>query len=332
MIKKFFLLVLCATILLGCKKERKQIVVCWGDSLTMQHKDYGIRGNIKKWISGNFIDDSYPGFLEEILGDKYEVVNCGVGGESTTTIAARQGSIPMFLNKDILFGEGEEEILLENDVLRSSWDSSIVAPLHQSRWKEGSPARINPCMIDKNKLLLKCNRIENADTVLFKYSLERGDKSKNKITIRQGAIFMTEASKHLRNSYVNIFFVGQNGGYKDISDYAAQLKRMVAFGVTQQYIVISFHKPNHVLSSIDDMREMEKTLLQNFGKHYINLREYMVNRGLKDARLTAEKTDKDSILHGQVPPQLMTDGTHFNAHANRLIATLVERKMKELGY
>lgn len=82
------------------------------------------------------------------------------------------------------------------------------------------------------------------------------------------------------------------------------------------------------MKTIPRMKEMEDSLCQSFGKHYINLREYMVTNGLADAT----QKDKDSIAKGQVPPQLMIDGTHFTTLGYKEIATLVYLKMKELGY
>ena len=55
-------------------------VNCYGDSLTFS---YG-GGEI-----------TYPGTLKGLLGSKYRVNNLGIGGETTITIAGRQGSIPM---------------------------------------------------------------------------------------------------------------------------------------------------------------------------------------------------------------------------------------------
>lgn len=325
------MMIVCAT-LLGCANDEKKTIVCWGDSLTMQHKDYGIKGNIEKWLSGNFIDDSYPGFLEEMLGEEYNIVNCGIGGENTLTIAARQGSIPMFLDNDVFFEECVDEVKIENEVLRSSWDSTVVAPLHYGRWDEGCPSRINPCNIAGNEFFLRCESIDNGDSTIFKYSLKRETDASKKLVVKKGSIFVTEASKHLQKPFANIIFVGQNGGFKDIPDYIAQLKRMIEFGKSSKYIVISFHKPNHIINNVGAMRTMEDSLTSVFGKHFINLRDYMVSKGLTDASMTATKEDMDSIMKGQVPPQLMTDGTHFNASACKLIALLVKSKMKELGY
>lgn len=329
--KRIAFYVMCV-LLLGCTKDEKRTIVCWGDSLTMQHKDYGIRGNLEKWLSGNFIDDSYPGFLEEMIGDEYKIINCGVGGENTLTIAGRQGSIPMFIAIDMIFDNGIDEVTIDNSILRSSWDSTVIAPLQQSRWKEGSPARINPCRIGQQEIFLKCERIENDGNTMFRYALERTENLNQKTIIKGGSLITTEASQHLRKPHINVFFAGQNGGYKNISDYIAQLKRMIEYGQSTRYIVISFHKPNHVINDVNGMKEMEDSLSITFKSHFINLRSYMVSNGLKDACLTASSEDLDSVKHGQVPPQLMTDGTHFNAHGCRLIATLIKRKIEELGY
>jgi hypothetical protein len=55
-------------------------VNCFGDSLTFSYGGDGL---------------TYPGTLKKLLGNQYEVNNLGIGGESTITIAGRQGSIPM---------------------------------------------------------------------------------------------------------------------------------------------------------------------------------------------------------------------------------------------
>ena len=80
------------------------------------------------------------------------------------------------------------------------------------------------------------------------------------------------------------------------------------------------------------MKEMEDSLQQTFNKHFINLRGYLVKSGLADGGLTPTQEDKDSIAKGQVPPQLLTDGTHFTSVGYNEIATLVYNKMQELGY
>lgn len=97
------------SVLVSCSDDKeKKTVVCWGDSLTASHTNgTGYKGMVKGWIKG---DDSYPGVLQDLLGDGYDVVNCGVGGESTLTIMARQGAYLMLLAHDVvLFNDGERK-------------------------------------------------------------------------------------------------------------------------------------------------------------------------------------------------------------------------------
>lgn len=81
----------------SCQKEKKKVIVCWGDSLTAPHRE-----TLKQKIHGIFVEDhDYPSVLQKILGDDYEVINCGVGGENTLTIMGRQGAYPFILAHDV---------------------------------------------------------------------------------------------------------------------------------------------------------------------------------------------------------------------------------------
>lgn len=332
----FALLLLCVY---SCSDDdRKRKVVCWGDSLTAPHYDTRIKGTIKKRIKW---DRAYPERLQGLLGDKYEIVNCGVGGENTLTIAARQGSIPMFLKHDIiLFPDTEEKTIGTESIpcFLSVWDSTKVTPLLQNGWDKASPAHVNPCTIQGLRMIVKTNDGQHhwlekdGYHVRYDYLIRRADEGTAYDTLKAGAVVSTEASRNLRAPYANIFFIGQNGGFKDVADLIAQYKTMIEYGKTDKYIVIGFHKPNSPIPTIKRMKEMEDSLSTVFGKHYINLRSYLVSRGLADARLEATAVDRDSIRHGQVPPQLLTDGCHFTRAGYELIARLVKQKFDELGY
>ena len=138
------------SVLVSCSDDKeKKTVVCWGDSLTASHTNgTGYKGMVKGWIKG---DDSYPGVLQDLLGDGYDIVNCGVGGESTLTIMARQGAYPMLLAHDVvLFNDDERKFdtfIGNNDIptFISSYDhKSEVFPLLQGGFKEDACVRVNP--------------------------------------------------------------------------------------------------------------------------------------------------------------------------------------------
>lgn len=330
-------------ILSSCSEEPKKEVVCWGDSLTAASNRNSIKskviGFVKRVTKRN---TAYPEFLQEMLEDDYKIINGGVGGESTLTIMARQGAYPMKLAHDVVIFKSNKmkyKIFIGNNDMQafvSTYNNKRVSPLLQCGWNEDSPALVNPCIIGGKHFQLSSEskfwREDGNFKFEYNYYINPEDEWESTDTIKAGSIVTTYAMNNLRNKYANIYFIGQNGGFNDVADLIHQLKAMIAYSKSKRYIIISFHKPNRVIKTISRMREMEDSLNQSFGKHYINLREYMVTRGLVDAGLEPTQVDKDSINKGQVPPQMMKDGTHFTKKGYEEIAKLVYKKMKELGY
>lgn len=323
----------------SCSEEKKKEIVCWGDSLTAPHCGKGIKGDIKRFVKYNL---AYPEYLQDMLGDKHEVINGGVGGENTLTIMARQGAYPMKLAHDVVIFKSDEikfkTFIGNNDVSAfvSSYNGKHISPLLQCGWDEDSPAQVNPCTInDKNYQISSESKFwkeEGKYKFEYNYYIDADDEWTATDTLKEGSIVNTYAMKKLRNKYANVFFIGQNGGFDDSADLIRQLNAMITYSKSKRYIVISFHKPNGVMKTISRMKEMEDSLNRSFGKHYINLREYMVKQGLSDAGLEPTQEDKDSMAKGQVPPQMMTDGCHFTTKGYEEIAKLVFEKMKELNY
>ena len=316
-------------IVLACKSEDKKVIVCWGDSLTAPHSGNGIKGKAKRLITGDY---DYPAYLQEMLGNDYKVINAGVGGENTLTIMARQGAFPMKLAHDVVINHNTQKKLIGNSdtiAFVSAYNGLPVTPLMQYTWKLEGPSQINPCRIGKHQFLLSSEVRTYED---YCYYLEPEDKQMTTDTLREGSVVTTYAMNHLRGKYANVFFIGQNGGFTDVADLIRQLSAMITYSQSDRYIVISFHKRNHVIKTIPRMIEMEDSLSRHFGEHYINLRRLMVTRGLADANLVLTKTDMDSIAKGVVPPQLLADDCHFTTQGYNVIAKLVFSRMEELGY
>ena len=314
-------------IVLACKSEEKKMIVCWGDSLTAPHNGRGIKGKLKRLVMGT----DYPGYLEEMLGSGFEVINAGVGGENSLTIMARQGAYPMKLAHDVVLTSDDKTPISNNDTVTfvSAYNGIEVGPLHQYTWKPEGPSQINPCRIGKHTLMLSSDIQSNGKC---NYYLTPESKLTEHDTLRKGSIVTTYAMSNLRGKYANVFFIGQNGGFSNVADLIRQLRAMIAYSQSSRYIVIGFHKTNHVINTIPRMIEMEDSLSMCFGKHYINLRKYMVTNGLTDAKYMATQADKDSIAKGVVPPQLLVDDCHFTTTGYNIIAKLVYKRMKELGY
>ncbi len=330
------LLTLTAVFCLSCEREKKTIV-CWGDSLTAPWNQR-LQDVLKRAVQGT----DYPDYLQSMLGGEYKVVNAGVSGENTLTIMARQGAFPMILSHDITIFKSSKAhfktIIGNNDipVFLSAYNHKAVTPFIQSDWHEESSSYINPCAINNRLYTISAEATywpeAGEHKVEYNYYIEPLFHQEETDTIKSGSVVQTKAMRELRGKYGNIFFMGGNGGFGSVQDLINQYQAMIDYSQCSRYIIISFHMPLGIISTTQRLSEMEDSLAQAFGKNYINLRKYLLTHGLEDARLTATQEDKDSISQGSIPPQMLRDGKHFTGSINRVIAALVYRKIKELGW
>ncbi|MBP9998711.1 MAG: hypothetical protein KBS67_05650 [Bacteroidales bacterium] len=313
--RKFLLYMAAALACLSARAQDSRLrVVCWGDSLTAD-SEY-----------------CYPRQLQTMLGDGYEVINCGIGGENTVTIMARQGAAPMYLAHDIQIFRSKDakyrKFIGSSDVTAflSLYNGEKVTPLLQGKWEEGSTARVNPVIIEGKKFIISSEAhhwYEKGWKFEYNYFIEATDRTEKSYTLPAGSLVTTQATETLRHPEVNIIFMGQNGGYSDAEELIRQIKLMKGYGAARRTIVISFHAPNEIIRTDADFKKMESLMRAEFGRDYINLRRYMMEDGLKDAGLTPTAEDIEAVSYGRVPPQLLTDGTHFTPAAYKLIAAKV---------
>lgn len=331
-------MIIISLMLWSCQDKERKTVVCWGDSLTApSYNQSSMKGKLKRLLMG---DSSYPGVLAELLGDDYEVVNCGVGGENTLTIMARQGAYPMKTAHEVTIYEEEKskyKTYIGNKDMAAfvtTYNGKAVTPLLRG-YEEETAARVNPCRIGGEEYCLSSESTfwHDEEGFVFEYNyFIGGDGAEKTYTIPEGTVVETEAMRDLRGKYAYVFFMGQNGGFASAGELISQIEAMVDYSGGDKYVVVSFHKPNGAMPTIKRMGEMEDSLEAAFGPHFLNLRRYMTGSALSDASLTATREDRDSIAHGQVPPQLMTDGCHFTKQGYRLIARQVAEKFRQLGY
>ena len=327
------LVMMTVVLLLSCQEKDKKVVCCWGDSLTAPHQE-----TLKQKIKGLFVEDhDYPTVLQGLLGDDYEVVNCGVGGENTLTIMGRQGACPFMLAHDVTINtkeSGLNNFIGNNDVpaFLSSYNHEICQPLLQHQ----TSARINDCIINGGCYNLSAKskiwKVGDGYGKAYNYFISPASPSNKSVVLRKGSVVKTYAMSHLRNAYCNIIFMGENGGFKDVADLIRQTKAMIAYSKCSRYIVIGFHKYNQVIPNHKRMVEMEDSLTAAFGNHYLCIRKHLVQKGLADAALQPTKADLDSVNKGVVPPQLLVDGVHFTSKGYDVIGQIIAERMKVLNY
>lgn len=276
----------------------QKVVVDWGDSLTA-----GAGGN----------GTSYSSVLQTLLGDNYNVLNAGVGGETTGTIAARQGGTPFVLQNDISLPATTDYVPI---ALYNTWGLETL-PLRQ-----GGAATINPCYLDNipctlswdatNGLRIKRNAAGTARTIVAK------------------TILFTNYMKLYRKPFAMVIWVGTNGVYTDINDLIGQIKAMIQFSGIEKVIVIGLHFI-YAEKTVEVRKAEEVAMSKAFGSYYINWREYLATHAVYDAGLTPTQADLDAMAAGICPPTFLTDAVHLNATAYTLLANLIYQRFQLLG-
>ncbi|MGN1317886.1 MAG: hypothetical protein ACI4VF_02645 [Lachnospirales bacterium] len=288
---------------------RKDIpgIVCWGDDMT-----YG-KGGVNK---------SYPYVLENLLEEneyKIPVYNNGVSGENSLTVLGRQGAIPYCVESFYLKNSPE---LIEIKV-KSSYKGAEVNPLLRKR----NPG-VNPCSID------------GVDGTLYGYvkpaNLNKVDKfyfvrsnTGNTKNIMSETPVITSGSKY--RDYIHILAVGEHGGYDNNYELVDQHKKFVEYLKDskngESYLILGMSKGNK-----EENEELEKMMTDNFGDHYINIREYLSTNALNDLGLPPTEEDKKAMSEGKVPPSFWFDENNLNDIAYEAIGKIVYNKLVEYNY
>mgnify|MGYP005850694801 CR=1 FL=1 len=293
------------------KINGKEIVSCWGDSLT---RGVGVGSSYSK---------AFPYVLYGLL-DGREVINCGVGGENTVNIASRQGGLPNIVKPFTIPADTNK---LEIELTNIYGDSAGIllqggSALDPITGKYVMTAQINPCSINGVEGTLT---YENG-----KYYFSRSEKGESVIVSRPTTL-ITYAMKSMRDN-INIIWLGTNGGFSTSSELIEYIDAMIDYmtPINKKYIVFGIH---HLVNTVTETFEMiEKNMTLHFGRHYINQRKYMLEYGLSDAGITPTVEDTTAISQGKIPPSLLYDDVHYNDKGYNIIATLAYERGKELDY
>lgn len=273
-------------------KANEQAIVCWGDSLTA-----GAGGN----------GTTFPKILAAKSGKT--VYNYGVGGESATTIASRQGGITMRVSPfTIPSGTTSTEISIMGS------NGLPTEPLRQNNHG------INPCYINGIKGEL------SYDKTAGKYYFTRSEAGEE-VEVEQETDIVTNAMLTRRKD-IAVIFVGTNGGHKSIDNLVNIQKSMINYldYEDKEYVVLGLTTRTKA-----ERQELEDRMVLEYGDRYINLREYLSTQGLADANITPTAEDLAEMEVGSVPPSLLADDVHFNAKGYELIGNYVYEKMVEIG-
>ena len=287
----------------GGKSTNELVISCWGDSKTEGNQDNtGV---------------TYPGELQRLISeggyDGVTVNNFGIGGEYSSEVAQRQGGLPLLVQPFTIPATATKVNISLNGRLR-------IASKH----------KFNPCYI---------NAVEGeiihdwGDNSQKKFTFKRTEPGAA-VEIKYPMTILNQCMLQNRND-VLIIDVGTNGGYSSIDNLIQQIRCMIDFSTSKEFIVIGM--ANHLEYSFGSTGEtyetMENKFQAEFGNRYINLRKTYVDYGLALAGLTATSQDTADINAG-IPPQSLYkkgDNYHENQHGYKVKAKLVYDKLISLG-
>lgn len=249
----------------------------------------------------------YPTTLQTLIGSGVNVNNFGVGGENSKTIAARQGGMPMIVDPFTIPASGGTAITFK------TYDGATVTPGLQHGFRG-----VNPCTI---------NGVEgNLSVSGGVYTFTRL-VSGSEVSVSRPSALITNAMKENRNDIV-IIWMGQNDGVNDATEIIRLEKLMVDYltSYNKQFLIIG-------LSSSDAAYRapMEQQFKKEFGRRFINIREYLSAYGLEDAGIEPTSQDLTDMANGVAPTSLRIDLVHFNTAGYTVIANQVHKRLKELA-
>ena len=285
-------------------------IVCFGDSLTA-----GAGGN----------GTTYELVMQAELGDSYNVINCGVGGESVYPITARQGGVVSFLANEVSLPKDKTEVEIgtksDSGVHCLKLDGTeIPLPL----LLQGQGNSVNPCYIDDIPCTLRWSGSSYSDTNGKYFLKSNKELSKiHKIVAKSPIYFYGNT---LRNSHALVIWMGQNGGFNTVDELKELYKKVISHSGCPNYVIIGLHGINKTTEE-----DLEKQFKQEFGNHFIDWRNYLLTRALDDANITPTEQDLEDINNGKCPTSLRYDGVHLNATGYTLLAKQILNRFKYLG-
>ncbi len=218
-------------------------ITCWGDSLTA--------------------GGGWTSVLSSLSGRT--LYNAGTGGENAQTIMARQGGDVMIVNNITIPSTTTPVIIADRDVdggIKTYLDFT-VRPLLQ-----GGVHHVNPCFIGGIEGALQWTGVDYADTTgdwVFTRN-ETGDE----MVINRPTAIRTHGDVNWTNGYLDVIFIGQNGGWNDADDLVNKHKLMIDHSNSKHTIILGLSSGTSVLRA-----DYENAMISEFGRYFISLRQYL---------------------------------------------------------
>ncbi len=274
--------------------ENPARIICWGDSLTFGEGGNGV---------------TFPSVLEEKL--KLKIVNYGVQGETARQIGIRMGAFPMTV--------GAFEIPAEQTAVEVTLWHSGEDPVMMRLGDCG----INPCHISGIEGTLSYQAKDN------KYYFIRSAPG-SAVLAEEGTAVETFAAEDKKTSDIIILFAGTNlaPDRDTVGELIRAQKQMLEFLGCERYLIVGLTS----LAMAPDIVPVNQALAEEFGEHFLDVRAYLLEHGLEDAKIKPSAQDEKDLKAGEIPSSLRVDIVHGNEAFYRIIGEQVYQKLDDMNY
>lgn len=269
------------------------IIYCIGDSLTLGDKSA-----------------SYPTALSSLTG--FSVNKFGGAQDQSIDISIRMGKTKVYVNNITI---PSETTPVNIQLLDKDKDKLDVL--------KGTGSNFTTVEIDGITGKLKYNNEKKTHT--FTREQKGTEKKITKLT-QVKADFPTFDSNSIA-----IIFTGsydsssENGVFKTITYQRSIISQLK----TKKYIVVSLTSKR----KFDIVDSMNTVLKEEHKDHFLDFRKYLLDKGLKDAHITASNQDKKDLQNKLIPSSLLKeDKLNGNSKFNQLLAEQIVQKMIDLKY
>jgi hypothetical protein len=262
---------------------------------------------------GDSLTNPYSDDLQQYLGESYNILSRGIGGEDINEIGFRQGGIQMYFENELIL-PGDGSVIELGDVVGSSGMISNFNGREINPILQGGAWMINPCYVGNIECTLRWTGSAHNDTN-GKFTLKRNITNSSNSIIPVKTFCLPKMAYELRKE-VQIIFMGQNGGYDNNEQLLEAFKKCTEYLGHGNFIVITSHKNSS--SELNDLMRNE------YGHKYINLKTQMDRYGLEYANINSTGTTWAE--------ELLSDSVHFNEIGQSVMAQIVGSRIQQLGY
>lgn len=262
---------------------------------------------------GDSLTNPYSDELQEFLGEEYNILSRGIGGEGINEIGFRQGGIQMYFENELIL-PGDGSVIELGDIVGSSgmisnFDGEEINPILQ-----GGSWMINPCYVGNIECTLDWTGSTHYDTD-GRFTLKMNEVTSEDVVLPVKTFCLPKMAYSYREE-VQIIFMGQNGYYRTNQQLVDAFKKCTTFLGHGRFIVITSHK--------NESSELNDLMRNEFGHKYINLKTQMDRYGLEYANINSSGTSWQE--------ELLSDTVHFNDIGQSVQARIIGSRVQQLGY